>query len=176
MTDLGTYIELDGRPAVRFVRTYAHPIEQVWAAVTTSEGLARWFPAMVDIDLRPGGVVTYRGDANAEDSTGRILIADPPRHLAMTWGGNELRFHLEPLGAGQCRFTLIDLLDDRDAAARNAAGWDVCLRELDKHLAGEATDGPHSSTASPWRPRYEAYVAAGLPSGAYIPGAADSSQ
>lgn len=173
MTDLGTYIELDGRPAVRFARTYAHPIEQVWAAVTTAEGLARWFPAAVDIDLRPGGVVTYR--ANAEDSTGLILATDPPHYLSMTWGGNELRFHLEPLGAAQCRFTLIDLLDARDAAARNAAGWDVCLGELDKHLAGDATDGPHSASARPWRPCYEAYVAAGLPSGAHIPGGSDTS-
>jgi uncharacterized protein YndB with AHSA1/START domain len=47
MTDLGTYVELDGRPAVRFVRTYPQPIERVWQAITTPEGLARWFPSKV---------------------------------------------------------------------------------------------------------------------------------
>src|SRR5262249_41825335 len=33
-TEYGTYIEYDGRPAVRFVRTYPHPIERVWHAIT----------------------------------------------------------------------------------------------------------------------------------------------
>jgi hypothetical protein len=129
----------------------------------------RSFPATVEIDLRPRGLVTYRGDPYTEDRPGRVLGCDPPNYLAITWGDDELRFQLEPLDGGGCRFTLFDLLDGRDAAARNAAGWDVCLDELDKHLAGETTDGPHSSTAKPWRPCYDAYVTAGLPTGAYIP-------
>jgi len=169
MTDPGTYIELEGRPAVRFVRTYPHPVQRVWAAVTTTEGLARWFPAEVQIDLQPGGVVTYGGDPYTESRRGRVLACDPPSHLAVTWGDDELRFELEPLDDGGCRFTLCNLLGARDAAARNAAGWDICLGELDKYLAGEATDGPHSPTAKAWQPCYEAYVAAGLPSGAYVP-------
>src|SRR6185436_4407027 len=28
MTDLGSYVELDGRPAVRFERTFPHPVER----------------------------------------------------------------------------------------------------------------------------------------------------
>jgi len=32
--DLGSFIEFEGRPAVRFERTYDHPVERVWAAVT----------------------------------------------------------------------------------------------------------------------------------------------
>jgi uncharacterized protein YndB with AHSA1/START domain len=174
MTDLGTYVELDGRPAVRFVRTYPQPIERVWQAITTPEGLARWFPSKVELELRPGGVVTYRGDPYSEDQAGRVLACDPPEYLALTWGGEELRFQLEPLADGGCRFTLFDLLDARDAAARNAAGWDVCLSELDNHLAGKPADGPHSPAATPWRPRYDAYVAAGLPAGAYIPTGPDA--
>ena len=33
MTDPGTYVEIDGRPAVRFVRMYPQPVERVWAAI-----------------------------------------------------------------------------------------------------------------------------------------------
>ena len=141
MTDLGTYVEVDGRPAVRFGRTYPHPIERVWGAVTTSEGLAHWFPADVEIDLRPGGVVAYRGDPYSEDRPGRILACNPPSYLAMTWGNDELRFHLESLDDGGTRLTLIDLLDGRNAASRNAAGWHVCLDELDDHF--ESRKGGH---------------------------------
>ena len=169
MTDLGTYVEVDGRPAVRFGRTYPHPIKRVWEAVTTSEGLAHWFPANVEIDLRPGGVVTYQGDPYSEARPGRVLACDPPSYLVMTWGNDELRFHLESLDDGATRLTLIDVLDGRDAASRNAAGWHVCLDELDDQLIGKKTDIPQSSTAKPWRSLYDGYVTAGLPSGAYVP-------
>jgi len=57
-------------------------------------------------------------------------------------------------------------------AARDAAGWTVCLAELGKHLAGQVAGGPHSETAESWREHYEAYVAAGMPSGSYIPAGA----
>lgn len=49
------------------------------------------------------------------------------------------------------RYVLTDVLQGRNAAARNAAGWDVGLREPDKHLAGQhAVTGPvlASGTAS----------------------------
>nr|WP_207930966.1 SRPBCC domain-containing protein [Streptomyces sp. 8K308] len=32
-----------------------HPIERVWATLTTAEGLSGWFGSVAEIDLRPGG-------------------------------------------------------------------------------------------------------------------------
>ena len=66
--------------------------------------------------------------------------------------------------------TLTNVRDARDAAARNAAGWAVCLAELGKLLAGRTADGPHSATAESWQEHYDSYVAQGLPSGAFVPG------
>jgi hypothetical protein len=83
-----------------------------------------------------------------------------------------LHFALEASDDGGCVLTLTDVLEALDAAARNAAGWTVCLAELGKHLAGHVADGPHSETAESWREHYEDYVATGMPSGAYIPGGA----
>jgi hypothetical protein len=80
-----------------------------------------------------------------------------------------LHFALEARADGGSVLTLTDVLEARDAAARNAAGWTVCLAELGKHLAGQVSDGPHSHTAESWQEHYEACVAAGMPSGAYIP-------
>ena len=48
--DLGTYIEHQGRPAVRFVRTYPHSIERVWSAITEPDQLRAWFPSAVTIE------------------------------------------------------------------------------------------------------------------------------
>jgi uncharacterized protein YndB with AHSA1/START domain len=167
--DLGSYVEYDGRPAVRFVRTYPAPVERVWPAISEPAGLAHWFPSQVEIDLRIGGVVRFSGDPNAGDGTGTVIACDPPHRLAFTWGEDELHFDLEPVEGGRCRLTLVNVLADREAAARNAAGWSVCLAELDKQIQGVPSDGPHSDAAEPFQPIYDAHVAAGLPHGAEIP-------
>jgi uncharacterized protein YndB with AHSA1/START domain len=168
--DLGTYVQHEGRPAVRFQRTYAHPIERVWDAVATPEGLKHWFPSAVEIEPRSGGQVAFSGDPLAGPATGTVLVFDPPEHLAFTWSNDELHFDLERLGDTHCRLTLVNVLEAADTAARNAAGWSVCLGEFDKHIADGRADGPHSDTAEPWQTYYDAYLATGMPSGAVIPG------
>src|SRR5215471_17901415 len=109
-SDFGTYIELDGRPAVRFVRTYPHSIDRVWLAVTTPDELRHWFPANVTIELREGGTIRFTGDPHTDDKEGTVLSCDPPRRLAFTWADDELHFELESTGTGGCRFTLINVL------------------------------------------------------------------
>jgi len=163
----GTYVEHDGRPAVRFVRSYPHPVERVWTALTDPEELGHWFPSSVRMEQRAGGTVTFDGDPHAAPSTGTVLVFDPPRRLAYTWGGDELRFELTPLVAG-CRLTFTTLLEGPDTAARNAAGWEVCLEALDSALGGGTPTTPAGPTPA-WRRHFDAYVAAGVPSGAPVP-------
>jgi uncharacterized protein YndB with AHSA1/START domain len=170
MMDRGTFVDFDGRPAVRFERTYRHPPARIWSAITEPGELAHWFPATVSLEPRVGGTIEFTDDPNTDPKSGTVLAFDPPRWLAYTWGGDELHFRLEPTETGGCTLTLVDVLETRDAAARNAAGWTVCLAELDKHVSGAVADGPHSSTAEPWDPVYTDYVAAGMPAGAPIPG------
>ena len=38
----------------------AHPPAEVWAALTTAEGLSAWFGQVARIDLRPGGSAWMR--------------------------------------------------------------------------------------------------------------------
>jgi uncharacterized protein YndB with AHSA1/START domain len=151
---------------VRFQRTYRHPVERVWAAITESDELAHWFPSKVVMDQRVGGSVDFSEDSNTTDSRGTVLVIDPPQRLAYTWGGDELHFDLAPDGTGGCVLTLVNVLDDRSAAARNAAGWSLCLAALDRLV----DDAPQDSANLDWKPYYDAYVAEGMPSGAPIPG------
>ncbi|MFF7519948.1 SRPBCC family protein [Streptomyces pseudovenezuelae] len=161
----GTYLTLDdGRPAVRFSRTYDHPVARVWQLVTDADELAHWFPSRAEIELRPGGAIRFSGDPHMEDSTGRVIAVDEPRHLSFEWGGDELHFDLEPLDEKRTRFTLTNVLSAADTAARNGAGWEVCLAGLDARARDERRDGP------PWQELYRAYVDAGVPSGAPVPG------
>ena len=166
MTDRGTYLEYDGRPAVRFVRTYPYPVERVWRAVTEPAELQAWFPSSVRLEPRAGGTIEFTGDPYSTDSTGTILVYEPPHRLAYTWDNDELHFELTATGEG-CTLTLIDVLDERPAAARNAAGWHECLEALDGHFRGRS-GGPHGSMED-YLKVYETYVADGLPSGAEIP-------
>jgi uncharacterized protein YndB with AHSA1/START domain len=169
--DLGSYLEVGGRPAVRFERTYPYSIDRVWATITEPAELVHWFPAPnVNIEPRVGGTITFSGDPNVESQPGTILVWEPPNRLAFTWGRDELRFELEAIDGGSCRLVLLDLLERRDAAARNAGGWLVCLGELAKTVAGQPGDGPHSdSVVASWPEVYDAHIAAGLPYGAEIP-------
>lgn len=72
----GTLQTVDGRPALRFERHLAHPIERVWRAVSTPSELAHWMPAAADWTLEQGEVFEVGGQS------GRITELDPPRLLA----------------------------------------------------------------------------------------------
>ncbi len=167
----GTFVTLDdGRPAVRFTRTYDHPVARVWRFVTDADELAQWFPSRAEIDLRPGGTITFSGDPNMADSTGRVIAVDAPRHLSFDWGGDEVHFDREALDGDRTRFTRTNVLVAEDTAARNGAGWELCLAALDAKARGERFEGPHAGAEAPWKEIYRAYVDAGVPSGAPVPG------
>ena len=165
----GTYQEIDGKPALVFERRIAHPVDDVWRAVTEPAELAHWFPAEVTVELREGGPMSFTfPDGQAPESSGRVTQLDPPRVFEFEWGDATLRFDLEPADGG-CRLRFTHYIDDRDAAARDAAGWHVCLDRLENRLDGEASEAPTGEPTAEWRALYDKYVDAGLPSGAPVP-------
>lgn len=168
----GTYLEIDGRPALRFVREYPDAVERLWDAVSDPTELTAWFPARVSFpdagSPEPGGTVTFTFSEEGDGGTGTVLACDPPSRLTFTWEGDELRFELTPLTAGS-RLTFTTVLAARDTAARSAAGWEVCLEALDEAMAGRTPDGRGGPTPT-WRRHYAEYRAAGVPAGAPVPG------
>jgi uncharacterized protein YndB with AHSA1/START domain len=165
----GTYMEIDGRPALRFERSLPHPVERVWRAITEPGEIRQWFPAAVEVDLRTGGAMSFEfDDPEAPATSGEVTELDPPRLFAFDWGGEQLRFELEPAGDG-CRLLFTHFLSERIQAARDAAGWELCLAELDRLLAGDDAEAPGIGVTPEWRDLYDKYVAQGLPSGAEIP-------
>ena len=85
MIDHGTYVEHDGRPAVRFTRRYPHPAERVWAAVSEPAGLRHWFPSRLELEPHEGGRIAFRDDPNLPDDT--RLWAALQHASGGTWGG-----------------------------------------------------------------------------------------
>ena len=144
MSEHGTYETIDGRPALRFERRLPHPAGLVWRALTEPGELAHWFPALVERELEPGGKMTFTfADGGLPPSDGHVHEVEPPRLFAFSWGEEELRFELEELADGrECLLRFTHLLEQRDQAANNAAGWHVCLDRLAAHLRGEAVEAP----------------------------------
>ncbi|MGI8869655.1 MAG: SRPBCC domain-containing protein [Mycobacteriales bacterium] len=127
----------------------AHPPGEVWAALTTPEGLSAWFGDEAAIDLRPGGSARMRWtDGSTADM--RIERVEEPTAFGFTWPvygmptddprRTYVEFTLEPLGAGT-RLTVIEtgfaqLPEDtyRKGYDAHTEGWTSELGELVDHL------------------------------------------
>ncbi len=169
-TDNGTYLEVDDRPAVRFERVYDHPVEQVWEAISDPAQMRHWFPSPdVAHDAREGGSITLSGDPYASDAkTSRVLVWDPPHRFGFEWGDDELFFTLTEVDDG-CRLELVDILSTDGAAARNAAGWEMCLGHLDRVVAGTWQASPSDGGMAEFLPVLEKYKTRGLPDDGWLP-------
>jgi uncharacterized protein YndB with AHSA1/START domain len=128
----GTLETIDGRPALRFERLMAHPIERVWRAVTEPAELAQWFVAPVS--WTPALGETFGGGG----ASGEITALEAPRLLAWSWANERYAFELTPDGDG-CRLVFTHVFDARyGPAAQHAAGWETYLDRLAAMLGGGA--------------------------------------
>ena len=163
----GTYEVIDDRPAVVFEREYSAPVDHVWSVVATAPALSRWFPSRVQLNAHQGGGIVFTGDPHMEASTGTVTNWEPPRHWSFTWGESEVDMTVEPHGEGS-KLTFIEFLEAENTAARNAAGWHVCLHAMTSVLTGDTMTTPLD-----WEPVYRGYAEKGLPTGAVVPGIND---
>jgi uncharacterized protein YndB with AHSA1/START domain len=166
----GSYEQVDGRPLVRFERTFPHPVAAVWDAVTDPRRLAQWFPTSVEFDvLGAGEPITFRfAEDRYPEMHGVFREVRAPERLVFTWGDDELTFELAEAGDGSaCRLAFSVALEAADKAARDAAGWEQCLDMLAIVANGEEPQRPWPS--DPWRSYYDEYKRQGLPATAPIP-------
>lgn len=134
----GAAVRKDGEKwTLILIRELRHPPELVWQALTDPAHLAEWAPFDADRNLGAVGPVKLStvGAPTPQISETKVKRADAPRLLEYNWGGNDLRWQLEPLGSGT-RLTLWHNID-RGFIAWGAAGWHICFDVLDRFLAGE---------------------------------------
>jgi len=134
--------------------------DRVWAALTEPARLSAWFGTAAEVDLRPGGAVTFTWDESAaggrrHTNSAMVEVVDRPNRFVFRWrpfGGYETL----PLTAGP--FTRVEfLLDDHPEGTRvrviesgfaslppdvrrvqhqaNSRGWDRELGDLGVYLA-----------------------------------------
>jgi uncharacterized protein YndB with AHSA1/START domain len=152
-------LERDGeRWRLRFTRRLAHPPEKVWQAIVDPAQRRAWFPdtAIGDFE-QPGATLRFEHEGGAfEPFAGEVRAVEPLRFVEFTWGTDVIRIELEPRDDG-CLLTLLDTIDEVGKAARDGAGWHLCLDKLDLALDGRA---PEWSDQERWRAVHGDYVRA----------------
>jgi uncharacterized protein YndB with AHSA1/START domain len=145
----------DGRWQLRFTRTLPHPLEEVWRAITEPEHLAHWFPTTIEGERAVGAPLRFSflaGQAPALE--GEMIAYEPPSLMELRWDIDILRIELRPVAEGT-ELTLLDTLDEHGKAARDGAGWHVCLDWLADRLRGEPIDRESSRA---WKAVHSHYV------------------
>jgi uncharacterized protein YndB with AHSA1/START domain len=142
---------------VYFELGLAATADEVWSALTEADGLNRWFPQDVQVALQPEGKMRFCYPKGQQDQDGaffegRVLEVEPERVFAFDWGTDVLRCELRPSRDG-CLLIFTDTFAELGKAARDAAGWHVCLEALEAYL-DETTPPP----AGRWQQVYPGYV------------------
>ncbi len=135
----GAEVRKDGdKWTLVLVRELGHPPAKVWKALTKPEHLREWAPFDSDRDLGALGTanLTTVGAPKSMVSESQIKRADEPKLLEFSWGGQDIRWELEPLGTGGTRLTLWHNIN-RGFIAMGAAGWHVCFDVLERSLDGQ---------------------------------------
>jgi uncharacterized protein YndB with AHSA1/START domain len=147
----------EGRTVLRFERRLRHSPERVWRALTERDELVRWHPTPPRFEPGVPGTVSYPSGLGPAMPDGEITEYDAPRTLAHAWGDDHLRWELHPDGDG-CLLVLVHTFDDHFKAARDAAGWHICLDALSATLEGTPPPGEgEGRSPTDWRELNSAY-------------------
>lgn len=153
----GAEVRKDGEKwTLVLVRDLRHPPAKVWQALTDPEHLREWAPFDADRNLGTLGATVKLATVGAPTphvTETQVTRADAPRVLEFNWGGQDIRWELEPLASGGTRLTLWHNID-RNFISMGAAGWHICLDVLDRHLAGQPVGrivGPNAMKFGGWQ-------------------------
>ena len=129
--------------------TFELPREDVWAAITEPDQLARWFGSSAELDLRAGGEGSFTWEELGVTTRVVIVAVEPPARFAYRWepgGANKggpttlVEFRLEEIPRGT-RLTLVESGFSQlgiESRQGNEYGWDSELGELRAFLLERA--------------------------------------
>ncbi len=154
--EFGTLERAGDRSILRYERRLARSREVVWRALTEEAHLAGWFPTTIE-GARVAGAPLHFSFRESEGTPfdGEMLAFVPPSRMELRWADDILRFELEPEpgpGGPGCILRLTVTFPEHGKAARDAAGWHVCLDQL-----VDGTD-PDRRPPERWRVVHAVYV------------------
>ncbi len=140
-TPTGRVVRSGGAYELVVARSFAAPIDDVWASVTEPERTARWFGAWRG-EAGPGRTIAMQMgfEEGAPWFDVEIEACEPPRRLAIRSvdDAGEWRMELRlSETAGVTQLELVQHLDDPSVAASTGPGWEYYLDNLVAARAGE---------------------------------------
>lgn len=141
-TPTGRIEVVDGEHRLVIVRELRAPIEDVWAAVTESERLARWIGTFTGDPA--SGLVRFRMtvEEGAPEDDMEIRECDPPHRLAVTARSGDEGWRLELDLVERGGLTVLTFTQpgiDPASVDSVGPGWEYYL---DRLVAAEAGDDP----------------------------------
>ena len=133
-------VEDDGRKRLELRRSWPDPIDDVWAALTEPERLARWI-GRYDGPRGTGATGTFvmtheEGDASGQGMT--IVECDPPRRLVVEWEPTEYGHWRVDLDLwtedGRTWLRFVQLFPADTEVADMALGWHWYLDKLSAEI------------------------------------------
>ena len=110
--------------------------------------MRRWFLPLTG-DLRPGGTFQLEGNAGGE-----IISCEPPRHLAVTFGGESSLVDVRLSADGQQTLLILEHSVPLSLAGSSAGalyvgpGWDGALLGVALYLDGQVAEDPVAAASS----------------------------
>lgn len=119
------------------IRELRHSPQKVWDALTDPAQLREWAPFDADRNLGVAGPAKLSTVATPTINVSNISVkrAERPRLLEYDWGGNDIRWELEPVATGT-RLKLWHNIN-RNFIAMGAAGWHISFDALNRFLSGD---------------------------------------
>lgn len=136
---------------LRFTRHLAHAPGKVWRAVIEAEHRDAWFPQRIVGEWRVGAPLTFTSEFG--DFDGEVTAFEPGTLVEFRWGTDLIRIEVSP-DAGGTLLVLSDTFGEQGKAARDAAGWHVCLDALEASL----DEQPVAGTRERWQQVHPEYV------------------
>jgi uncharacterized protein YndB with AHSA1/START domain len=152
--------EDDGRQRLEFRRSWPDPVEDVWAALTEPERLARWIGAY-DGGRGAGGTGTFtmtheEGEHAGEPMT--IVECDPPRRLVVEWVQQDTdawRVDLDLwVEGGRTVLRFVQYFPAGADVTDFAMGWHWYLDKLGAEIGGRPAPGDWDAFLAATGPAY----------------------
>jgi uncharacterized protein YndB with AHSA1/START domain len=130
-------------------------IEKVWEALTSAEGISRWFGDQAEIDLRPGGEARFSWTEYGASSHAIIVDVDRPTRFSYRWAATGVEradsgpstlveFSLKIKDGGtsvhvrESGFASLPPEIIEESLRENTSGWKAEMQDLVDYLAAPA--------------------------------------
>lgn len=127
----------NGTSIIEFKVNINAPITEVYALLTTNEGLEKWFSELEIGKLGTNGHLLFIMTSE-EKIKMPIRAFESNKKLAFEWDKDEVAFELKELPENKTLLTFKEILTTiTDHSPRDISGWHICLKKLQAAAEGK---------------------------------------